>query len=64
MYCLPDAPWIRDAEINGPPQMEEYKCPICGIEQPEKFYVNDCDEILGCNCCIKAVDAYERSMSE
>ena len=27
-------------------------CPMCG-EEPEKLYVNDDDEIVGCNLCIR-----------
>ena len=27
---LPDAPWIRDAELNGLPEDPEVECPVCG----------------------------------
>lgn len=58
MRDLPDAPWIRETERNGAPDYEDYHCPVCGIENPEWFYF-DGDEVIGCECCIKRVDAYQ-----
>ena len=55
---LPDAPWIRDAEINGMPENETIYCPVCGAEDPEDFIIAD-GEVIGCECCTKKVDAYE-----
>ena len=47
---IPDAPWIRDAELNGMPGGEdpEPTCPICG---------RVCDDL--CGWCVTTVDAAE-----
>jgi hypothetical protein len=58
MMCLPDAPWIRDAELNGIPEAEDFFCPVCGAENPEKFYVVD-GEVIGCESCVNTQDAYD-----
>lgn len=58
MIDLPDAPWIRDAEKFGYPEARDFHCPVCGIENPEYFYIED-DEVIGCDCCVKRVHAYE-----
>lgn len=58
MRDLPDAPWIRDAELNGMPEAEDFYCPICGAENPEKFYeING--EVIGCESCVNSHDAYD-----
>lgn len=51
MYDLPDAPWIRDAEQNGMPEPDSYVCPICGAENPERFFLQS-EDIVGCSDCI------------
>lgn len=58
---LPDAPWIRDAELYGPDDAEEisYSCPVCGADEPEDFVFDRDGEIIGCNCCCHFRDAYE-----
>ena len=58
---LPDAPWIREAEIFGPPGDEEitYSCPVCGADEPEDFYFDRGGDICGCSECMKRKDAYE-----
>ena len=56
---IPDAPWIRDAEINGMPAEETFYCPVCGAENPEDFILDDYDQVIGCDCCAKKRDAYE-----
>lgn len=58
MIDVPDAPWIRDAEINGMPEPEDFYCPVCGAENPEKFYEIDGD-VIGCECCVNVHDAYD-----
>lgn len=55
---LPDAPYIRDAEVNGMPEAEHYYCPICDGEDPETFYVLD-GQIVGCDMCTASVDAWD-----
>ena len=56
MYDLPDAPWIRDAELNGVPEPDTFKCPVCGEENPERFFFQKGD-IVGCSYCIHEEDA-------
>ena len=57
MFDVPDAPWIRDAENNGVPQLD-WCCPVCGEENPEEFYV-DGSIVVGCSKCLRRVDAWE-----
>lgn len=54
---LPDAPWVRDAEVNGMPDCDDVGCPVCG-EAAETFFVID-GEVIGCENCVDRVDAYE-----
>lgn len=58
MYDVPDAPWIRDAEINGMPEGDDVYCPVCGEENPETFYVQEGD-VVGCDCCCKKIDPWD-----
>lgn len=55
---IPDAPWIRDAEINGVGEPEEVHCPICG-EECETIYADQNGEVFGCENCIMQQDAWE-----
>jgi len=59
MIDLPDAPWIRNAEMYGVPEPEKvYRCPICGEEFPERFlFVYG--ELVGCDLCAEWRDAEE-----
>lgn len=58
MMDLPDAPWIRDAEINGMPEAETIYCPVCGAEDPDYLIIVDGD-VVGCECCTQRVNAYD-----
>ena len=58
MMDLPDAPWIRDAEINGMPEAETIYCPVCGAEDPEDFIISNGD-VIGCDCCCCRKNAYD-----
>ena len=58
MTNLPDAPWIREAELYGEPEAETIYCPVCGAEDPEDFILADGD-VIGCECCTKKVNAYD-----
>ena len=40
MQDLPDAPWIRDAELNGYPSPDPVCCPVCG-DEANSFYLQD-----------------------
>ena len=60
MIDLPDAPWIREAELYGDPERETIYCPVCGAEDPEEFYTDSFGiEVIGCECCMKRVNAYD-----
>ena len=57
MNQLPDAPWIRDAELNGYPANDPVHCPVCHREC-EYIYLDASDgEVVGCDECIQRVDA-------
>ena len=58
MIDLLDAPWIRDAEINGDDCVDDVKCPCCGAENPEAFYVYG-SAVVGCTECLERTDPYE-----
>ena len=61
MTDLADAPWIREAETYGPDCAEDikYSCPVCGADEPEDFFFDLQDNIIGCSCCCRHRDAYE-----
>lgn len=58
---VPDAPWIREAENWGMPPYDEIKtrCPECGEEDVETYYIDGNNNIVGCEHCISSVDACE-----
>ena len=58
MQDIPDAPWIREAERFGMPESEALICPCCGKEA-ENFFLDSNDDIIGCDECIRMVDAFE-----
>lgn len=59
MNNLPDAPWIREAELYGVGNdTEDLYCPVCGYENPESLAIYDGD-VIGCDHCIKFVDPWE-----
>ena len=57
MARLPDAPWIRDAELNGLPEREPVHCPVCGEECERIYFYKDSSDALGCEICIDWMDA-------
>ena len=54
---IPDADYIRDAEMNGMPSPDPVDCPVCG-ERCETIYLNCYRDVLGCDRCIKTKEAY------
>lgn len=58
MYDIPDHPDIRMMELYGPPEVRLPRCPICGYEEPEHFFVIDGD-VVGCTECVEQVDPYD-----
>lgn len=63
MTQIPDAPWIREAEMNGAPSPEPVECPICGAEC-ETIYRDRYGTVFGCDICIEEQDAGEWSEEE
>ena len=53
---IPDAPWIREAEMYGPPSPDPVYCPECG-EECETIYRDRYGNIFGCDKCIETQDA-------
>lgn len=53
---VPDAPWIRDAEMYGMWDGPEIDCPVCGLEALI-MYKDANNEIVGCDKCMRTVDA-------
>lgn len=35
---------------------ETYTCPVCGAEDPDKFYIDFCGYCIGCSDCINESD--------
>ena len=59
MNRLPDAPWIREAELNGyPPDDDPIRCPECG-EDCDIIYMDDNNNVLGCDNCVRALESWE-----
>lgn len=42
-------------------EREDTRCPVCG-GLCEEFYKNKNNDIIGCECCIKRVDAWEEEI--
>ena len=58
MEHVPDAPYIREAEMYGYPADDPVKCPICGREC-EEIYLDEDDSVVGCDECIRRKDSWE-----
>lgn len=61
MQDLPDAPWIREAEMYGMPPYDDGPdptCPVCG-EECETIYTDKDGEPVGCDQCVTLWEAYE-----
>ena len=60
MNDLPDAPWIRDAELNGwGDDVPPVHCPVCHEECERIYYYKGDRDALGCDVCIDWMDAYD-----
>ena len=68
-YDLPDHPVIQNMERTGYPDGKEPTfpiCPVCG-EECEDIYKDKDLNIVGCDICIRKLDAWEepeRSIDE
>ena len=60
MEQVPDAPWIREAEMYGYPPYEilDVCCPVCGKEC-DTIYKDRFGDEVGCENCIETMDAGE-----
>lgn len=61
MMTINDGPIITRAMRTGygyGEELKEPKCPVCG-EECDTFYRNADGEIVGCDECITALDAWE-----
>ena len=61
MQEVPDAPWIREAEMYGIPPYDDVPdpvCPICG-QACETIYMDADETEVGCDQCIQTKDAWE-----
>ena len=58
MIQLPDAPWIRDAELNGADERPDVTCPCCG-STAEQFVIDENHEVLGCDRCTSKMDVWD-----
>ena len=47
MEQIPDAPWIRDAELNGYPSDPPVECPCCG-EECNTIYADQYGNVFAC----------------
>lgn len=52
-----DAPYIREAELFGIPDLDPVECPCCG--KTCKTIYKAGPDVIGCNHCIDAIDAYD-----
>lgn len=60
MIDLPDAPWIREAELYGMPDAPDVYCPICGAENPDDFFTDQTgSEVIGCSECMRRYDPWQ-----
>ena len=56
---IADAPWIRDAEINGVENAPDLKCPVC-YSICETLYTNGGRSgVVGCENCISTIDPWD-----
>ena len=59
MNTIPDAPYIRDAEMNGVDAPDPVKCPVCGSDRNDHIFLNKDGEVLGCECCLVRIGIWE-----
>jgi len=53
MSTVPDAPWIREAEIDGWGTEDlPIICPVCGQECERIYFIKGNRETIGCENCI------------
>ena len=55
---IPDAPWIRDAEMYGYPDDDPVHCPICG-EECDTIFSDKYGNVFACENCLYKQDAWD-----
>lgn len=45
-------------EPPEPPEEKPPRCPVC-LAETDTFYRNRDYDIIGCDCCVRSVDAWE-----
>jgi len=65
MEQIPDAPWIRQAELYGYPadEPDPVECPCCG-EECETIYADRDGNVFGCDRCVMKQDSWEWAEEE
>ena len=63
MSGIPDASYIREAEMYGMPPYETVKCPRCG-EECETIYADQYGNVFACDKCLMSQDAWEWAEEE
>lgn len=58
MLQIPDAPWIRQAELNGVDEGPVIRCPCCW-EEAESFVIDEDHTVLGCDRCTRRIDPWD-----
>ena len=58
MEQIPDAPWIQEAELYGPPEPDAVCCPVCG-EECNEIYTDMTGTAVGCEHCMQSMDALQ-----
>lgn len=60
---IPDAPWIRNAELYGVDEPDPVICPICG-EECGTIYKDRNGDVFGCDNCVEIMEAYDYLQEE
>lgn len=51
---------MEDARLGEYPEEDDmYECPICGTSAPETIYIDDDDACVGCDFCVRELNAQE-----
>lgn len=61
-YDTPDHPTIRNLLRTGEPDGQYHRppiCPVCGEECDTLYLQGKAGEVVGCDMCIRSVDAWE-----
>lgn len=56
-----DHPVIRNMERSGTPDGKPThypRCPMCG-EETDSYYITACGVVVGCDNCLREVDAWD-----